>query len=95
MNFARVIGKIVATRKVDSLTGVKLLLLQPLDKHLKSTGTPIVALDPQCSAGQGELVYYVSSGDATEAFELPTPTDATVVGIIDHAVVEQEVRGER
>ena len=87
MNFARVIGKVIATRKDESLQGIKLLILEPLDKYLQLSGDPFVALDHKCSAGQGELVYYVSSGDATEAFEKPTPTDATIVGIIDNAVV--------
>ena len=51
MNMARVIGTVWATRKTSSLEGCRLLILQPLDSHLRDTAKPIVATD---SIGAGQ-----------------------------------------
>ena len=38
MQFAQVIGTLVATQKVEGLEGVKFLIVQPLDKHRQPVG---------------------------------------------------------
>jgi microcompartment protein CcmK/EutM len=38
MQLARVIGDVVATRKDDSLVGIKLLILQPLTPERENAG---------------------------------------------------------
>ena len=83
MMLARVIGTVVATRKEEALTGIKLLLIQPLSAERQPAGKPLVALD-SVGAGPGEDVFYVRGREAAFPF-LPAdvPTDAAIVGIVD------------
>jgi ethanolamine utilization protein EutN len=84
MQLARVIGTVVATVKTPGLEGVKLLVIQPLDRHLAPVGTQLVAADAVHMAGPGELVYFVAAREAAEA--MPNrfvPVDHAVVGIVD------------
>lgn len=85
MDIARIIGTIVATRKVQSLEGVTICVLQPLDAELRPAGAPLVATDATSRHGVGEIVYYVASGDAvfTGLRGEDLPVDAAVVGIVD------------
>jgi len=83
MQLARVLGTVVATRKYEGLSGVKFLLMQPLDHKLAAVGEPIVAADT-VRAGPGELVYWVASREAALALEpFFVPVDAAIVGIVD------------
>jgi microcompartment protein CcmK/EutM len=84
VNFARVVGRVVATRRAPNLTESLLLLLQPLGEDLQERGLPLVAVSPVSAAGRGELVYYVSGSDATGALDDTfQPVDAAVVGFVD------------
>ena len=84
MELARVIGTVVATTKVPGLAGVRFLIVQPLDRDQKETGTPVVAADGVAMAGPGELVYVVASREAALAMpEKFVPVDHAVVGIVD------------
>ena len=88
MQLARVTGTVVATEKVPGLTGIKLLLVQPLDRHLKPVGSQIVAADAVHMAGPDELVYIVAAREAAQAMPDPfVPVDHAIVGIVD-AVTE-------
>ncbi len=83
MQLARVIGTIVATVKNDSLEGRTLLIVQSLDAALKPQGAPLVAVDA-VGAGVGELVFWCRGKEASFPFEREdTPTDCTIVGIVD------------
>jgi microcompartment protein CcmK/EutM len=84
MHLARVIGDVVATRKEESLTGTKLLLVQPLGANREPAGRPLVAVD-SVGAGVGEYVFFVRGKEASFPF-LPAepPVDAGIVGIVDH-----------
>lgn len=88
MQIARVVGTVVATVKDASLAARTLLLIQPLAPGGEPSGKPLVASDA-VGAGVGEHVFYVKGAEATFPF-LPTmaPTDASVVGIIDHWTAE-------
>ena len=84
MQLARVIGTVVATVKSPGLEGVKLLIVQPLDRHQQPAGTPVVAADAVHMAGPGELVYVVAAREAAEAMPVPfVPVDHAIVGIVD------------
>lgn len=84
MNFGRVAGRVVATRRAAGFTEPRLVLLQPLDESLAERGLPIVAVDPLQNSGAGDLVFYVSGSDATGALEQPfQPVDAAVVGLVE------------
>ena len=84
MQLARVIGDVVSTRKAEGLTGLKLLILQPLAPDGQDVGRTLVAVDA-VGAGVGERVFYVRGKEASFPF-YPTevPTDAGIVGIVDH-----------
>ena len=95
MFLARVTGHVVATQKDRSLSGQKLLVVEPLNVRydeasnapasLGNTGRAIVALDV-VGCGEGELVLVVqgSSARMTEQTK-ELPCDAVVVGIVDSA----------
>jgi ethanolamine utilization protein EutN len=84
MQLARVLGRVVATEKADGLEGVRFLLIQPLDKDQKPKGGTIVAADAVHMAGEGELVYFVSSREAAEALPVRfVPVDHAITGIVD------------
>ena len=67
MQLGRVTGTVVASVKSEGLEGVKFLVVQPLDKHQKPIGEPLVAADAVHMSGPGELVYFVASREAAEA----------------------------
>jgi ethanolamine utilization protein EutN len=84
VQLARVTGTLVASVKADGLEGVKFLIVQPLDRHLRPDGSQLVAADGVHMAGPGELVYIVGAREASQA--LPNtfvPVDHAVVGIVD------------
>ena len=87
MRLGRVIGNIVCTVKTPSLTGMKLLLVQPLDRKGRDRGNPLVALD-SVGAGAGETIYWCRGREAAFSFQsADVPTEATIVGIVDHVNV--------
>jgi ethanolamine utilization protein EutN len=84
VQLARVIGTVVATVKTPGLEGVKLLVIQPLDRRLTPVGNQVVAADAVHMAGPDELVYFVAAREAAEA--MPNrfvPVDHAIVGIVD------------
>ncbi len=88
MQFARVIGTLVATQKAEGLEGVKFLVVQPLDKHRQPVGEPVIAADGTAQAGPGELVFIIASREAALALPEPfVPVDHAIVGIVDEADV--------
>jgi ethanolamine utilization protein EutN len=83
MQIARVIGTVVSTVKNQTLEGRKFLIVQTLDADLNEKGKPQVALDA-VGAGVGELVFWCRGKEASFPFKRDeTPTDCTIVGIID------------
>jgi microcompartment protein CcmK/EutM len=88
MQLALVIGDVVVTRKDEKLTGLKLLVLQPLGTDGAATGRALVAVDA-VGAGAGETVFFVRGKEASFPFH-PTevPVDAGIVGIVDRWDVE-------
>ncbi len=79
----RVIGTVVATRKVPGLDGIKLLVVQPVDHSGRETGPPEVATDT-VQAGPGDLVSLVGSREASLGLEDTfVPVDSCIVGVVD------------
>jgi ethanolamine utilization protein EutN len=84
MQLARVIGTVVASVKTPGLEGVRLLVIQPLDRKLQPTGGQLVAADAVHMAGRGELVYFVAAREAAQAMPNTfVPVDHAIVGIVD------------
>lgn len=85
MRLAKVIGTVVATRKEDSLTGFKLLVIEEIDpRNEAATSNRLVAVDT-LGAGEGDIVLWVQGGAARVISEThrAAPLDAAVVGIVD------------
>jgi ethanolamine utilization protein EutN len=84
MQLAKVIGDVVATRKDDNLSGIKLLVLQPISADGSPSGRTLVAVDA-AGAGVGETVFFVRGKEASFPFHpAEPPVDAGIVGIVDH-----------
>jgi microcompartment protein CcmK/EutM len=84
VQLAKVIGDIVVTRKDENLSGIKLMVLQPIAADGSNVGRTLVAVDA-VGAGVGETVFFVRGKEASFPF-YPTevPADAGIVGIVDH-----------
>jgi ethanolamine utilization protein EutN len=83
MKIGRVIDNVWATRKDEGLVGVKLMIVQLLDRPQEAEGSVIVAAD-LIGAGIGEKVLVTEGSSARQMCGLVnTPIDAMIVGIID------------
>ena len=83
MQLARVMGEVVSTIKDANLTGMTLLVVQPLLASGEPVGRTLVALD-SVGAGVGENVFFVRGREAAFPFyPVEPPTDATIIGIVD------------
>ncbi|HYL38067.1 MAG TPA: EutN/CcmL family microcompartment protein [Bryobacteraceae bacterium] len=89
MFLGRVVGRVVSTMKDVSLSGQRLLIVQPLKTNLTNTGKQLVMLDA-VGAGAGELIYWCRGREASFPF-LPAevPADNTIVGIVDELHIER------
>lgn len=91
MHLARVIGRVVATVKQETLSSVALHWIQPITADDRIAGKPIVAVD-RIGVGPGETVYYVTSREASLTLENKfAAVDAGIVGRVDWA----NVKGQR
>ncbi|MGE0607176.1 MAG: EutN/CcmL family microcompartment protein [Pirellulales bacterium] len=96
MFVAKVTGSVIATQKVDSMKGQKLLIVEPyrVDEQdrtrLKSTGRTFVAVDT-VGAGKDEMVLIVQGSSARLTPETKNlPIDAAIIGIVDSVHVASE-----
>ncbi|MCA9541533.1 MAG: EutN/CcmL family microcompartment protein [Myxococcales bacterium] len=84
MIIGKVIGTVVASRKEEELTGLKLLAVAPIDLAtgaVKDGG--VVAVDA-VGAGVGEVVLYASGSSARQTTATKDrPVDATIMAIVD------------
>lgn len=96
MFVAKVTGAVVATQKVESMVGRKLLVVEPyrLDpqsrRSLVTTGRTFVAIDT-VGAGEGEFVLITQGSSARLTPETKNlPIDTVIVGIVDRVHVDQQ-----
>lgn len=83
MKLGIVIGNVVATRKVDSVTGLKMLVVSYLNGDLVDTKKTTVCLDT-VNAGSGDVVLLCASSSARwTAATRNVVTDNTIVGIVE------------
>ncbi len=91
MLFGQVKGTAVCTQKYPGIDGIKLLVVQPLDKHLNPLGGLEIAADV-VQAGPGDLCVMVRSREA--ALAMPeikfVPVDLALVGIVDELNVHPD-----
>jgi len=87
MQLGKVIGTVVATKKVESVKNYKIQLLQPLDNERNPIGPPIAAIDI-IRAGRGSIVLWTASREASHALDDEfAPVDAAIVAIVDRVNV--------
>ena len=91
MLFGRVRGTAICTIKYPDLKGMKLLIVQPLDKHLGPVGPLQVAVDVVW-AGPGDLCVMTRSREAALALREHkfVPVDLAIIGIVDELVVQPD-----
>lgn len=89
MILARVIGTVVATRKDEKLSGVKLQIVLPVSlSDMSPDGKPLVAVDA-VGAGEGEIVMVCSGSSARQTMRTKdTPCDAVIMAIVDNLDVQ-------
>jgi ethanolamine utilization protein EutN len=91
MLFGRVRGSAICTLKYAGTEGLKLLIVQPLNKRLEPSGALQVAADV-VDAGPGDLCVIVRSREA--ALAMPdvkfVPVDLALVGIVDDLEVRPD-----
>ncbi len=83
MKFGKIIGRLVSTQKVESMEGLKLVLVQPLNEKLDPVEDALVAVDT-LQSDVGQIIYYETSKEASRVIEREmNPCDAAVMGIVD------------
>jgi ethanolamine utilization protein EutN len=91
MLFGRVKGSAVCTLKYPGTEGLKLLVVQPLNKQFEPVGSLQVAADV-VEAGPGDLCVMVRSREA--ALAMPrvkfVPVDLALIGIVDQLDVHPD-----
>jgi microcompartment protein CcmK/EutM len=95
MLIAKVTGSLVATQKVASMVGHRLLTVEPYRVDPKTrgslvtTGRSMVAVDT-VGAGEGEMVLITQGSSARLTPDTKNlPVDTVVIGIIDTVHVDQ------
>jgi ethanolamine utilization protein EutN len=91
MLFGRVRGSAVCTVKYPDMKGMKLLIVQPLDRKLEPVGEMQVAVDV-VQAGPGDLCVMVRSREAALSLREHkfVPVDLSLVGIVDELTVQPD-----
>ncbi|MCR9291106.1 MAG: EutN/CcmL family microcompartment protein [bacterium] len=96
MFVAKVTGSVVATEKVESMRGQKLLVVEPyrLEQsqrdRLTTTGRTFIAVD-MLGAGVGDFVLISQGSSARFTPETQKlPIDCVVIGIVDSVDVERK-----
>ncbi|MCB2222605.1 MAG: EutN/CcmL family microcompartment protein [Actinobacteria bacterium] len=83
MLLGRVAGTLVASRKEETLEGLKFLVLKQVDVDGGDTGGYVVAADA-VGAGLGEVVLYATGSSARQTrYTHERPCDAVVMAIVD------------
>lgn len=91
MLLGKVVGTLVATRKEESLEGLKFLVLKQLDMEGNETGGYRVAADA-VGAGLGEVVLYATGSAARQTkYTHQRPCDGVIMAIVDQLEVEGKV----
>ncbi len=95
MYVGKVIGTVVCSVKDESLKGVKLLIVQPLNEQHEPIGTPVVAADAIGTSGVGEFIYLASKKEAAYGVDVPrhfAPVDEGIMGFIDEYYIDHSKR---
>lgn len=85
MIVGKVIGSVVSTRKMATLVGSKLMVVEPLSS-MENAKSKIIAID-NIGAGIGEIVLVATGSAARIGSRMEnSPIDAAIVGIVDEEI---------
>ena len=83
MTLGKVVGTVVATRKEQTLAGLRFMLVRYVDSEGQETGGFVVAADA-VGAGPGEIVLVASGSSARQTQATNNrPVDAVIMAIVD------------
>lgn len=83
MTLGKVVGTLVATRKEQTLEGLRFMLVRHLDTDGQETGGFVVAADA-VGAGPGEVVLTAAGSSARQTQATNNrPVDAVIMAIVD------------
>ena len=84
MKLGRVIGRVWATAKDESLDATRILLVRPLDPDGNAAGEAYLAID-SVDAGAGERVLIVDEGGSAGQVlgQDDPPIRTVIVGVVD------------
>ncbi|HKB78810.1 MAG TPA: EutN/CcmL family microcompartment protein [Thermoanaerobaculia bacterium] len=92
MQLARVVGSVVATRKEQSIEGLKLLVVRPIDEEGRESGNAVVSADA-VGAGPDEIVLIAAGSSARQTTVTDKrPVDSVVMAIVDSWSVGDAVK---
>jgi microcompartment protein CcmK/EutM len=92
MTLGKVVGTVVATRKEQTLEGLKFMLVRFVDAEGQDTGGFAVAADA-VGAGPGEMVLVASGSSARQTQATNNrPVDAVIMAIVDTWEVGRETK---
>jgi microcompartment protein CcmK/EutM len=93
MLLGKIVGTAVATIKTPELEGVKLLVVQLLDKNQQPIGNLKVVADATTRAGVGDTVVMVRAREAALAMEYTfVPVDLATIGVVDTVDIEESIK---
>jgi microcompartment protein CcmK/EutM len=88
MLIGKVVGSVVSTRKDEELTGLKLLLVQGVDRKGSFVGQSVVCVD-SVGAGEGEVVLFAGGSSARQTEVTKNrPVDHVIMAIVDEMSFE-------
>lgn len=83
MFLGKVRGTVVASHKLEELTGATFRVVEPVDEHGRATAALMIAVDNVASR-DGDLVYLVKGKEAVMPWRSEmVPIDAAIVGLVD------------
>lgn len=95
MKLGRIVGTVVATRKEQTIEGLRLYVVRDLSLSMAETPSFVIAADV-VGAGIGEVVLYASGSSARQtAVTTGRPVDACVMAIVDQIDVSGKLRYDK
>ena len=85
MILCRVLGTVTATFKHPAFSGLRLMVVQPVDERSRTIGASFIAIDHICSAGPGDQVLVLREGNGVRQVikDKSAPIRSAIVGWVD------------
>ena len=95
MLIGKVVGTLVATRKTETMEGLKLLVVKQVDIEGREAGDYVVAADV-VQAGIGDYVLYARGSAARQTVQTDRrPCDGVAMAVVDTWDVHGEVKYQK